>query len=512
MNHSARDIVIPAQTQLAAPATRPVTLWLDYTLTGCLVLLVCAAPHSIAVTQIAWGVGLFVWVVRCALRPRPRLQRTPIDYALLGFFILTFISALCSYDVDVSIGKLRAASLFTIVYLVAQHVHTRRRLRLLTLLLVVSCMVNVGYTFVKYARGRGVKLNRLTVDSPLRRFNLLEGDTLLTADGRPLRSTGALARALAGPPAAPTVHITFYRREWVSDVIIPRGVLLQGNTASAQLGLMNWSLGRDERATGFYGFYVTYAEVLQLIGSLAVGLFIALRRKWSRTGVLLALAFVGMSVALLMTVTRASWGAFLVSVGVMLLAGAASKRAILLVALGALLAVPVGLYVLRQKRQVGFLDQGDGSITWRETVYREGFNLLVSRPRHLLVGIGMDTIKRHWRAWGMFDHGRLPWGHMHSTPLQIALERGLPTLAAWLALLFIYLRMLWRLVRSPQVTDWIERGLALGALGGTCGFFTTGLVHYNLGDSEVVMVFYLIMGLALVVERFAREKPRVETT
>ena len=154
----------------------------------------------------------------------------------------------------------------------------------------------------------------------------------------------------------------------------------------------------------------------------------------------------------------------------------------------------------------------DGSITWRETVYREGFHLLVSRPRHLLVGIGMDTIKRHWRAWGMFDHGRLPWGHMHSTPLQIALERGLPTLAAWLALLFIYLRMLWQLVRAGQVTDWIERGLALGALGGTCGFFTTGLVHYNLGDSEVVMVFYLIMGLALVVERFAREKPRVETT
>ncbi len=512
MNHSALDTATPSQTQLAIPHIRPVTLWLDYTLTGCLLLLTFAAPHSIAVTQIAWSVGLLVWVVRLIVQPRPRLQRTPVDYALLGFFILTFISALCSYDVDVSIGKLRAASLFTIVYLVAQNIHTRRMLRLLVLLLVASCMLNVGYTFLKYARGRGVKLNGLTADSPLRRFNLLEGDTLLTADGRPLRSTGALARALAGPPDAPSVHIAFYRREWVSDVIIPRGLLLQGNTASAQLGLTNWSLGRDERATGFYGFYVTYAEVLQLIASLAVGLFIALRRKRSRNGVLLALAFVGMSLALLMTVTRASWGAFIVSVGVMLLAGAASKRAILLVAFGALLAVPVGLYVLRQKRQVGFLDQSDGSITWRETVYREGFHLLVSRPRHLLVGIGMDTIKRHWRAWGMFDHGRLPWGHMHSTPLQIALERGLPTLAAWLALLFIYLRMLWRLVRSAQVTDWIERGLALGALGGTCGFFTTGLVHYNLGDSEVVMVFYLIMGLALVVERFAREKSRVETT
>ena len=29
----------------------------------------------------------------------------------------------------------------------------------------------------------------------------------------------------------------------------------------------------------------------------------------------------------------------------------------------------------------------------------------------------------------------------------------------------------------------------------------SGLVHYNWGDSEVVMIFYLIMGLSLVVNR-----------
>jgi hypothetical protein len=32
----------------------------------------------------------------------------------------------------------------------------------------------------------------------------------------------------------------------------------------------------------------------------------------------------------------------------------------------------------------------------------------------------------------------------------------------------------------------------------------SGVVHYNWGDSEVVMIFYLIMGLSLVVERFVR--------
>jgi hypothetical protein len=39
------------------------------------------------------------------------------------------------------------------------------------------------------------------------------------------------------------------------------------------------------------------------------------------------------------------------------------------------------------------------------------------------------------------------------------------------------------------------------------GFFTSGLVHYNFGDSEDVMVLYLIMGLCLVVERELRRAP-----
>jgi uncharacterized membrane protein YuzA (DUF378 family) len=73
-------------------------------------------------------------------------------------------------------------------------------------------------------------------------------------------------------------------------------------------------------------------------------------------------------------------------------------------------------------------------------------------------------------------------------------------LIVWLILIGVYLRMLWRLTRQKTIDDF-ARGLAVGALGGAVGFFTSGLVHYNWGDSEVVTVFYLIMGLCLVVDR-----------
>src|SRR5688500_19472509 len=96
---------------------------------GCLFLIAIFAPHSIAVTQAAWLVGMTLWVLRFAFFPRPRLFRSPVDYVLLGFFILSGLSGAFSYSPYTSIGKMRAASLFTIVYLVSQNVPSLRIVR-----------------------------------------------------------------------------------------------------------------------------------------------------------------------------------------------------------------------------------------------------------------------------------------------------------------------------------------------------------------------------------------------
>jgi hypothetical protein len=500
------------RAETGAGTTGRVAVWLDRVLVGWLFALVLFAPHSIAATQISWLCGLLVWVIRFFVAPRPRLDRTPLDYALLGFFILTFISALFSYDLPASLGKLRAASLFTIVFLVAENVRSKRVLRWLALLLVASCTINGLLTLGQRAAGRGVKVEGVAANSPLRAAVFVapkhedptpvqNGDTILEVDGRPLHSLEELAAALDASQGEDPAIIRIYRVEWMPVLRVPRGRLLAGATPLERLGLAGWSRGRDWRASGFYGHYTTYAEALQLIASLALGLFIAGRNRRGAALLLAALAVLGS--ALLLTVTRASWLAFLLSALLIVLAGA-SRRTVLVVAAVALPVVFAGLVVLQQKRNVSFFDRTDASITWRETVWREGFDLLKSKPRHLLVGVGMDSIKYHWRQWGLFDNGKIPVGHMHSTPLQLALERGIPVLLAWIILLALYARMLFRLVCGLSVDGWVERGIALGALGGLAGFVTSGMVHYNLGDSEVVMIFYLIMGLALVVHRQAR--------
>ena len=535
MNDELKDQPPVPRSALRAPRSafrfipHPASLasWLDRALAGCLLLLALSAPHSIAVSQGAWVLGLALWAVRLAVRPRPRWRSTPVDLALLAFVALTVLSALLSYEPAVSVGKLKAVGLFTVAYLVAQNVRDARLLRALVVGLVASCAVGVVYTAVERAVGRGVKLTSLAAESPLRAAGLREGDVVYEAGGRRVRDLEDLERAVRAPPEpgggtvlwpdgqvacvsdARVVCLSAARGELPLDPELARGELLEGATAAARLGVGTWARGRDWRASGLLGHYTTYAEVLQLVGSLALGLLVARGARRADAGtLLLALALAGIAATLVLTVTRASWIAFLASCAVILLAGAAGRRAALAVLLVAALAAPVGLYVLRQKRGVGLFDMSDESTRWRVTVYREGLGLLASKPRHLLVGVGMDSLKLRRREWGMFDRGRLPWGHLHSTPLQIAFERGVPALLAWLALLARYARALWRRARLKRAeadggarADWIGRGLALGALGGAAGFIVSGLVHYNLGDSEVALVFYLVMGLALASER-----------
>ena len=477
-------------------------------------LFVAAAPNSIAATQISWMLGMLFWLLRFFVWPRPTLYRTPIDYPMFAFFLLTALSSFLSYEPMVSIGKLRAASLFLIVYLFAENVRSRTILAALTFVFLAATMVNVLFTFGKLAVGRGVKVYGVAENSPLagarmasrtsnKSVPILSGDTIEQVDGQSVSSADEIVTALDQSADREAARIQIYRVEWIGQLELPRGSLLPGASAEERLGIQRWAHGRDRRATGFYDHWITYAESLQLIGSLTLGLLLSLPQKRNRYGLLLGLTLAGICGALLLSVTRASWLSFLVSA---ILIAAFSLRRRTLIVVGACL-IPIilgGLFLLHQKRQVGFFDQKDDSIAWRGKIWREGFQLLTSNPRHLAVGIGMDSIKANWRRWDLFEGGKLPMGHMHSDYLQIALERGVPTLIAWLILLGTYGWTLWRTRGRVPPGDWIERGIVLGALGGLLGFMCSGVVHYNWGDSEIVMIFYLIMGLSLVVERHSR--------
>lgn len=506
--------------------------WLERIAFIFLFLMVVSAPHSIAATQTAWLCGMFAWFVRLFIKPRPRLVRTPLDIALWTFFGWTVLTCFFSYEPLVSLNKLRGAALFLIFYFVINNLRNLRSLKLLTFMLIFSCMVNVLWTPIERILGRGVEIHGIGTESPLKKALLWEGDTLLKANGKKVKTPEDVVAEIEKNEAT---KIEFYRPDFYFTVEVKRSDLLGGN-ALQKLGIESWKKSRNWRSQGFYGHYVTYAEVLQLIISLVFGLFIAglisskSETKNSRFLRFLPFSFspfllfclLAMGFALLLTVTRSSQLAFLVSaVTVVLLNG---NRKILLISAAVILPVAlIGLYVLQQSRQVGFFDKTDESTNYRETVYREGLTLWRENPKHFFLGVGMDTTtkEKYIEKWHLFGNGTLPKSHFHSTPIQLLVERGLFGLLFWLFVLGIYLRTLFRGLRKtekekdenfnsnvlkiPYFAN-LRRGVILGCFGGAVGFFTSSMVQYNLGDGEVAMLFFLLMGFGIFAAEYKNEQ------
>src|SRR5262245_31779789 len=267
-------------------APGPLGLWLDRVILASLFLFTLAAPISIAATQFAWALGLLFWLLRFFVFPRPHFYRTPLDYAIFAFFLLTGISSFLSYEPMVSIGKLRAAMLFTITYLFAENLRSARILRLLVVILMAATTFSALFTFAQYAIGRGVKVQGVRADSPLKaaRFitrtkveatPILDGDTIEEVDGQRIWNSEQFVAELDRPTTEKTAKLKIYRYEWNPVLEIPRGKLLPGVTPQERLGIASWSRGRDRRAIGFFNHWTTYSESLQLLGSLALGLFVA---------------------------------------------------------------------------------------------------------------------------------------------------------------------------------------------------------------------------------------------
>ena len=502
-----------------------IVAWLERVSFVFLVLMVMSAPHSIAATQTAWITGMFLWIVRLFFKPRVKFRFTLLDAALWGFFAWSLITSLTSYAPDISLNKLRGVAVFLIFYFVIYNVRSKRAAHLLAFTLIASCMVNVLWTPIQRLIGRGVEIHGLAPDGPLAKAGLIDGDALLEANGKRLSTPDDVAAAVGENEIT---KIKFYRPDFEFVVDVKRSDIRSGDGAFEKLGITSWKKSRNWRSSGFFGHYTTYSEVLQLIASLVMGLFIAMagvkflprkqasketdndvdpdqpRRSLLVSWLLPVLLFclIAMSVALLLTVTRASQLAFLISAAVIVLFGLGRKWLLAAVAIGLPLAL-IGLLFLQQSRQVGFFDQNDDSTKFRQTVWREGFDLWTSSPRNFVLGVGMDSIKRYAPEWHLFDNGRLPTGHFHSTPLNLVVERGLPALLLWLTILAIYARALWRGIRSEIPHSALRiphsQGILLGCLGGMIGFFASGFVHYNLGDQEVAMVFYLLMGLGMTL-------------
>ena len=81
------------------------------------------------------------------------------------------------------------------------------------------------------------------------------------------------------------------------------------------------------------------------------------------------------------------------------------------------------------------------------------------------------------------------------------MERGLPGLAAWIAIWVGYFGAAWRVFRRVPPANEEARALVLGSIAAIAAFLVAGLFEYNFGDTEVLLVALALMALPFVVER-----------
>jgi putative inorganic carbon (HCO3(-)) transporter len=265
-------------------------------------------------------------------------------------------------------------------------------------------------------------------------------------------------------------------------------------TFCAELGVWAPVLGRVakrcDRAHAFYSIYMTFAGVLDvvLLAALPELLRARGRPRWMSGAWLVAL------VALALTYVRGAWLGL--AAGVTALAAALPRRRRVL--FGAIVVLAVGLLLLPgvRERVRSIADPTDPTSSERWLMWRSGVQMALDHP---LFGIGPGQVRRVYPEYAAPEVANKHRGHLHSSPMQILVERGILGLAAWLwvfAAFFVRARHVGRRVAG----DARASALVAGAVAATAGFLVSGLFEHNFGDTEVLLAATFVMSFALVVD------------
>ena len=131
---------------------------------------------------------------------------------------------------------------------------------------------------------------------------------------------------------------------------------------------------------------------------------------------------------------------------------------------------------------------------------------LAEQPDNPLTGVGPDTVRMVYPYYRDPKAVQQLNSHLHNVPLQIAAERGMPALAAWLAFIVMLLVDLSRLFRAGD-----QRLFAVLALAATVAMLAAGMFEYNFGDSEFLILFLILVTLPFAVtQNVEQQKDRLE--
>jgi putative inorganic carbon (HCO3(-)) transporter len=271
----------------------------------------------------------------------------------------------------------------------------------------------------------------------------------------------------------------------VLDVIIAVGAF-SALAGVVEYAFMNYrSLGA--RPSGFLGHYMTFSGVIMLVVCGAVARLAFRSREW----IWPAVAVPALLAALVVSEARNAWLGALAAIVVLL----ALRSWKLLVAVPLLVAVLAVLSpAIARDRARSIFDPSDPTNRDRIAMLESGRLMIEDHP---LVGVGMNMVPKEYSAKYKTPDAVDPTdkpgdtrSHLHDVPVQLAAERGLPALAAWLVFVVVAARDLLRLVRRSATP-----AIAATGLSAIVAMIISGLFEYNLGHTEFLVLFLALISL-----------------
>jgi putative inorganic carbon (hco3(-)) transporter len=261
----------------------------------------------------------------------------------------------------------------------------------------------------------------------------------------------------------------------------------------------------SERITGFMSHWMTFSgqEMFALLMLFAFILFAPAARKRTWIWILCGLL---MSVALLLAFTRSVWIA--TAIAALYLVWFWRRWLVLLAPCLCALVFLLSPGIVRERfTSILRPRTGTDSNQHRKVTWRTGVEIIRQHP---WFGLGPEGVKYHFNEYVPADIPKpLPtgwYGHLHNIYLQFAAERGIPTM---LILMWFLLKVAWdfwlglRLLH-PGRSD--LRFILQGCLAVWIATMVAGVFEHNLGDSEVLTMFLVVVGAGYIaLEQAARE-------
>lgn len=435
---------------------------------GLAAALAAAVPVSIFAAEGLLALSGLVLAVRLARR-ETRLVRTSVDAPLLAFTVWTLLSASFASDPAVSHEDAKKLVLFLLFYVVLDLARRdAARERLLDALLLGGLAL-AAYTVAQH--------------------HLLGFDTL---ERRP---HGFIGHYMSAAGVTMGVLIVAAARLVCGGVSRPRG--RDAWLAAAVLAGVAAVTVAAAHGRGALGARVFVAALAATGAGLALSRADAARRA----AALLPLVVVPLAAwALVVSQTRGAWLG-----GLLGLATVAAFRAPRLIA--AVAAAVLLLLVARPAAVRERLTVSDASSVDRYYMWQAGLDMVMDRP---VFGQGPGMILSAYPRYRWPEAPNKLAPHLHDNLLQVAAERGLPGLVFFLWWVAATLGAAYAEARRRQGAPADDAGsaaTATGALAVVVAAFVEGLVEYNLGDSEVLMLFLLVTAVpfALRAARGERE-------